>query len=210
MATGYNPKKTRGVSVRDEVSHARFLQAHELAALLGRDAVHVQGVTMKRRAPYLEGVCNRVLSVREGVNGYEVLFTPSGLQLADGGASMPYKGIEWAYLYYMLRGGRPFVSAQVSFIEAQAGGGNEWYLIMVNKNLGGGMMVFKWRQEWLKDYAQIGNGEVWNLPGKIERDDWQVALVLCPFRNEGGATGMHRTFSGSMVVATSWSEVLEL
>lgn len=205
VAAGYNPKKTRGVSVRDELSHARFLQAHELAALLGRDAVHVQGLTLKRRASYLERVCNRVLVVREGVEGYEVLFTPSTLLLADGGASMPYKGIEWVYLFYMMQGGRPYVMAQVSFIEAQAGGGNEWYLIMVNKSLGGGMMVFKWRQEWVKDYAQIGNGTRWCLPKGIDRDDWQVALMLCPFRNEGGEAGVRRSFSRSMVVATSWS-----
>ena len=209
VAAGYNPKKTRGVSVRDEVSHARFLLAHELAALIGRDAVHMRGVTLKRRAIYLEGVCNRVLEVREGLNGYEVLFTPSGLQLTDGGASMPYRGIEWVHVYYMLQGGRVFVTAQVSFIGAQAGGGNEWYLVMVNKNLGDGMMVFKWRQEWMKDYAQIGNGTRWYLPGEINRDDWQVALVLCPFRNEGGEADVRRSFSRSMVVATSWSGVLE-
>lgn len=209
VAAGYNPKKTRGVSLRDELSHARFLQAHGMAALLGRDAVHVQGVTLKRRSTYLEGMCNRVLRVREGFDGCEVLFTPSELLLADGGASMPYRGIEWVYLYSLLQGGRPFVTAQVSFLGAQAGGGNEWYLVMVNKHLGGGMMVFKWRQEWVIDYAQIGNGTRWYLPKKIDREDWQVALVLCPFRNEGGEAGMRRSFSRSMVVATSWSEVLE-
>lgn len=209
VAAGYNPKKSRGVSVRDGLSHARFLQAHSMAAMIGRDAVHVQGVTLKRRASYLEGMCNRVLSVREGIDGCEVLFTPSGLLLADGGASMPYRGIEWVYLYYLLQGGRAFVTAQVSFLGAQAGGGNEWYLVMVNKHLGGGMMVFKWRQDWVIDYAQIGNGTRWYLPEEIDREDWQVALVLCPFRNEGGTADIRRAFSKSMVVATSWSGVLE-
>lgn len=206
VAAGYNPKKTRGVSVRDEVSHARFLLARGLAALIGRDAVHMRGVTLKRRAVYLEGVCNRVLEVREGVDGYEVLFTPSGLQLADGGASMPYRGIEWVHVYYLLKGGRVFVTAQVSFMGAQAGGGNEWYLVMVNKNLGGGMMVFKWRQEWMKDYAQIGNGVSWDLPEEIDKEEWQVALMLCPFRLDPGASESRRVFSKSMVVGTAWDD----
>lgn len=204
VAAGYNPKRTRGVSVRDEVSHARFLLAHGLAALIGRDAVHVQKVTLKRRAVYLEGLCNRALSVREVVDGYEVLFSQSGLLLADGGASMPFKGIEWVFLYYLTQGGRPRVSAQVSFLEAQAGGGNEWFLVMVNKQLGGGMMVFKWQQEWLIDYAQIGNGISWDLPEEIDKREWQVALVLCPFRYKDGTPGNQKVYSRSMVVRTTW------
>ena len=206
VAAGYNPKKTRGVSVRDEVSHARFLLAHGLAAMIGRDAVHVQGVTLKRRASYLEGVCNRVLSVREGVDGCEVLFTPSRLQLADGGASMPYRGIEWVHLYYQILNGKPIVSAQVSFLKGQAGGGNEWLLLMVNKRLGGGMMVYKWQQEWIIDYEQIGNGVNWDLPGEIDKEEWQVALVLCPFGLDPGASGSRRVFSKSMVVGTAWDD----
>lgn len=208
VAAGYNPKKTRGVSVRDEVSHARFILAHGLASLLGRDAVHVQGVTLKRRALYLEGVSNRVLEVREGLGGYEVLFTPSGLQLTDGAASTPYRGIEWVHLYYLMQGGRPIVSAQVSFLKAQAGGGNEWFLVMVNKRLGYGMMVFKWQQEWLIDYAQIGNGVHWDLPSEIDKGEWQVALVLCPFRYKDGVSGNHRVYSRSMVVGTKWEDAV--
>lgn len=206
VAAGYNPKKTRGVSVRDEVSHARFLLAHDLAALIGRDAVHVQGVTLKRRSSYLEGVCNRVLKVREGVDGYEVLFTPSELQLANSGASMPYRGIEWVHLYYQILNGKPVVSAQVSFLKARAGGGNEWLLLMVNKRLGGGMMVYKWQQKWIIDYEQIGNGVHWGLPEEIDKDEWQVALVLCPFRYDSGASGSRRVFSKSMVVGTTWDD----
>ena len=206
VAAGYNPKKTRGVSVRDEVSHARFLLAHGLAALIGRDAVHVQGVTLKRRASYLEGVCNRILEIREGIEGYEVLLTPSGLQLADGGASMPYRGIEWVHLYYQIQNGKPIVSTQVSFLKAQAGGGNEWLLLMVNKRLGGGMMVYKWQQEWLIDYEQIGNGVRWDLPGEIDKGEWQVALVLCPFSYDTGTSGSRRLFSKSMVVGTAWDD----
>lgn len=206
VAAGYNPKKTRGVSVRDELSHARFVLAHGLAAMIGRDAVHVQGVTLKRRAFYLEGVCNRVLSVREGIGGYEVLFTPSGLQLADGRASMPYRSIEWVHLYYQMLNGKPIVSAQVSFLKVQAGGGNEWLLLMVNKRLGGGMMVYKWQQEWIIDYEQIGNGVHWDLPGEIDKEEWQVALVLCPFRLGPGASGSRRVFSKSIVVGTAWDD----
>lgn len=206
VAAGYNPKKTRGVSVRDEVSHARFLLAHGLAALVGSEVVHMKGVALKRRASYLEGVCNRVLSVREGVDGCEVLFTPSGLQLADGGASMPYRGIEWVHLYYQIQNGKPIVSAQVSFLKAQAGGGNEWLLLMVNKRLGGGMMVYKWQQEWIIDYDQIGNGVHWDLPGEIDKREWQVALVLCPFSYDTGMSGSRRLFSKSMVVGTAWDD----
>ena len=206
VAAGYNPKKTRGVSVRDEVRHARFLLAHGLAALISRDAVHMRGVTLKRRAIYLEGVCNRVLEVREGLDGYEVLFTPSGLQLADGWAPMPYRGIEWVHLYYQILNGKPKVSAQVSFLKAQAGGGNEWLLLMVNKRLGGGMMVFKWQQEWVIDYKQIGNGVHWDLPGEIDKGEWQVALVLCPFKLDSGASESRRVFSKSMVVGTAWDD----
>lgn len=206
VAAGYNPKKSRGVSVRDEVSHARFVLAHRLAALIGRDAVHVQGVTLKRRAAYLEGLVNRVLEVQEGLNGYVVLFFASGLQLTDGGAFMPYRGIEWVHLYYQIRNGQPMVSAQVSFIGAQAGGGNEWFLMMVNKRLGGGAMVFKWQQEWIVDYEQIGNGEIWELSEEINREEWQVALVLCPFRYEDGPSGRRKAFSRSMVVGTEWDD----
>lgn len=206
VAAGYNPKKTRGVSVRDEVSHARFILAHGLAGLIGRDAVHVQGVTLKRRGVYLEGLCNRALEVREGLDGYNVLFSPSWLQLTDGGASMPYRGVEWMHLYYQILNGKPIVSAQVSFLKAQAGGGNEWLLVMVNKRLGGGMMVFKWQQEWIIDYKQIGNGVHWGLPEEITKEEWQVALVLCPFRYDTGTSGSRRVFSKSMVVGTAWDD----
>lgn len=209
VASGYNPKKTRGVSVRDGMSHARFLLAHGMAALIGRDAVHMQGVTLKRRAIYLEGMSNRVLKVREGVDGYEVLFTPSGLQLADGAASTPYRGIEWVRLYYLKLDGKPVVSAQVSFLGVQAGGGNEWCLVMVNRNFGGGVMVFKWQQEWVIDYAQIGNGVHWDLPEEIDKGEWQVALVLCPFRYKDGVSDNQREYSRSMVVGTKWEDVVD-
>lgn len=209
VAAGYNPKKTRGVSVRDEMSHARFLLAHGLAAMIGCDAVHIQGVALKRRAVYLEGVSNRVLEVRERLDGYEVFFTPSGLRLTDGGASMPYRGVEWVHLYYQILNGKPVVSAQVSFLKAQAGGGNEWFLVMVNKRLGYGMMVFKWQQEWIIDYEQIGNGVHWDLPEEINKEEWQVALVLCPFRYKDGVSGNQRVYSRSMVVGTKWEEVGE-